>query len=226
MKKILHISDTHTYHRLLTIPPVDLIIHSGDGSNPKDPYTNEHEIMNFLNWYAIQDAQHKVYVPGNHDTSIEKGLVKKEEFTDRGITLLIDEFITIEGIKIWGSPWTPDFGHGWAWNKDRSKLYDIWQQIPDDTDIIITHGPPRGILDLAYDREKIMEFCGCRALYKRILEIKPKFSMFGHIHNNNDVVNAGTRTVANCPTIFSNGSVMTDGKFHIGPTSFGNLFEI
>ena len=102
----------------------------------------------------------------------------------------------------------------------------MWRNVIDeDVDIIVVHGPPKGMLDLSYDRVGLMEYCGDRSLLNRVIEVNPKFIMFGHIHNCNDIINAGTRTIPGLDTIFSNGSVVTDGKFG-RLSSQGNIFEI
>ena len=120
--KIWHISDTHTYHNLLEIPTgIDMVIFSGDCSNPKDPYTNEVEVRGFIDWYRKLKIPIKIFVAGNHDTSIEKKLVTSEDFSRCGIIYLENGDIIIDGIKIFGSPYTPTFGYGWAFNKDRHK---------------------------------------------------------------------------------------------------------
>jgi len=223
--KIWHISDTHTYHDLLTIPTgIDMVIFSGDCSNPRDPYTNEPEVRGFIDWFGSLPIKHKVFVAGNHDTSIEKGLVTKDDFDSNCIHYLENDHITIEGVKIFGSPHTPQFGQ-WAFMKARNKLDRFWRNtIGDDSDIIITHGPPKGILDLSYDFRNILEFCGCKSLMNRIIEVKPKLVLFGHIHNTKDIINTGTRTIFEMDTIFSNGSVVTDGKFG-KLTGNGNIFD-
>ena len=128
-------------------------------------------------------------------------------------------------MKIYGSPQTPSFGMGWAFNKKRDKMHEHWQKIPEDVDIIVTHGPPKGILDLSHDRDNQLERCGDEALRKRIIQIKPRLVCFGHIHNNEDIVNAGTMKLSNYDTVFSNGSVVTDGKFG-KLSSNGNIFEL
>ena len=224
--KIWHIGDTHTYHNLLEIPEnIDLVIFSGDCSNPRDPYNNEPEIRDFLNWFASLDIQYKVFVAGNHDSSIEKGLINMGQFNSLNIIYLENDFVTIEGLKIWGSPFTPTFGN-WCFMKDRSNLDKVWQHIPEDTDILIVHGPPKGILDLSYDRERVLESCGCSALKKRVLNLPNlKLMCFGHIHNNNNIINAGTLQLTMQDTIFSNGSVLTDGRFG-RLSSNGNIFEL
>lgn len=224
--RIWHISDTHTYHDLLIIPPdIDMVIHSGDCSNPRDPYNNEPEVRDFIDWYKELPIKYKIYVSGNHDTSIEKRLVTKKDFENNEIIYLENESIVIEGVKIFGSPHTPQFGH-WAFMKERNKLERFWRlAIEEDTDIVVTHGPPKGVLDKSYNRNNLMEMCGDKSLLNRIFEIEPKISLFGHIHNCKDIVNAGTLKLGDKQTIFSNGSVVTDGKFG-KLTSNGNIFEI
>jgi Icc-related predicted phosphoesterase len=224
--RILHISDTHTYHDLLKIPSgIDMIIHSGDCSNPRDPYNNESEVRDFIDWYKEIPVKHKIYVAGNHDTSIEKGLVTKDDFKNAGIIYLENESVVIDGIKIFGSPHTPNFGN-WAFMKERTKLERFWRlAIDEDVNIVVTHGPPKGILDKSYDRENNLECCGDKSLLNRILEVQPTYSLFGHIHNCKDIVNAGIQKLSVCNTFFSNGSVVTDGRFG-KLSSNGNLITI
>jgi len=224
--KIWHISDTHTFHDLLEIPQgVDMVIHSGDCSNPRDPYNNEPEVRAFIDWFSSLDIKYKVYVAGNHDTSIERGLVTKDDFDQNGIYYLENTSIEIEGLKIFGSPHTPLFGN-WAFMKARHKLDRVWNNaIPDDSDIVVVHGPPMGVLDLSYNRNGRLERCGDKSLMNKLKMVKPKFMMFGHIHNNEDIVNTGTRKVYGLDTTFSNGSVVTDRKFG-KVTSNGNIFEL
>lgn len=224
--KIWHISDTHTYHHLLTPPEgIDMVIFSGDCSNPRELYLNEPQVREFIRWYFSLNIKYKIFVAGNHDTSIEKGYINKMDFESNGIIYLENDFVEIEGLKIWGSPVTPTFGHGWAFNKNRSKLHDLWSNIPDDTDIVITHVPPQTILDVSYKLEGHLEYCGCLALLKRMKKIEPKLCLFGHIHDNVNNLNSGVRMISNCKTIFSNGSVVTDGKFG-ALSSNGNIFTI
>lgn len=224
--KIWHISDTHTFHELLVVPEgIDMVIFSGDCSNPRDPYNNEPEVRRFIDWFSALPIEHKVFVAGNHDSSIEKGLVTKDDFDGECIYYLENSHITIEGIKIFGSPYTPLFGQ-WSFMKARHKLDRIWEgAIDDDTDIIVVHGPPKGILDKSYDRRGNIEACGDRSLLNKINKVKPKLMLFGHIHNCDDIINAGTRTISGLKTIFSNGSVVTDGKFG-KLSSNGNILEI
>jgi Icc-related predicted phosphoesterase len=225
--KIWHISDTHGYHDLLTIPKdIDLVIHSGDCSNPRDPYNNEPEVRNFIHWYKSLPIKYKIYVAGNHDSSIEKGLVKAKDFYDYNIMYLEDDYVHVEGFKIHGSPITPNFGN-WSFMKSRDKLDKHWQRsIEDDVDILVVHGPPKGILDISENIDHKLENCGCKALKRHILgRIKPKLMLFGHIHNNDETINAGTLKLSAYDTVFSNGSVVTDRRFG-KLSSNGNILEI
>jgi Icc-related predicted phosphoesterase len=222
---IWHISDTHTFHDMLTVPEnIDMVIFSGDCSNPRESLANSFEVLKFLKWFGELPIKYKIFVAGNHDTSIERKIIFDLDFGDN-IIHLWDSEVTIEGLKIWGSPYTPSFGFGWAFNKDRSKIYKVWEQIPEDVDIIVTHGPPKGILDLSYDRDNKLEICGDLALKKRIKEIQPKLVCFGHIHNCDNITNQGYIKLADHDTIYSNGSIVTDGKFG-RINNNGNIFEI
>jgi Icc-related predicted phosphoesterase len=225
-QKIWHISDTHSFHNLLTIPEgIDIVIHSGDCSNTKYHFRNEPEIRAFIDWYSALPIKTKIYVAGNHDTSIEGGFVTRKDFLDNGILYLENDTAIVNGIKIFGSPYTPMFNN-WSFMKERNKLDIMWNEsIPDDSDIVIVHGPPKGVLDLSYNRYGNLEFCGDESLMNKLQKVKPKLMLFGHIHNNEDIINAGTRVVYGLDTIFSNGSVVTDGKFG-KLSSNGNVFEI
>ena len=217
---------THGYHNLLEIPEnIDIVIHSGDFSNNYNVYFNEDETIDFLDWYGKVPIKHKILIAGNHDAFAYKNKVDFDFLCkSRGITYLENESCTIEGINIYGSPYVPTFGN-WYFMKSRDKLHKVWQTIPLDTDILIVHGPPKGILDLSYNSQGKLEFCGCKSLKNRIVnELNLKYCLSGHIHNNDDIINAGIMKLSNCNTIFSNGSVVTDGKFG-KLSSNGNILE-
>lgn len=168
------ISDTHNGHHNLKVPTgIDMVIHAGDCSTHPIPEINSHEVLRFIEWYESLYIPHKIFVPGNHDTSIERGLVT---FPDN-ITVLKHDTIVIDGIKIFGSPYTPTYGK-WSFMVPRNKLNVYWSVIPDDTDILITHGPPKGILDA----NSYGEHVGCAALKKAVDRVMPKYHLFGHIH--------------------------------------------
>lgn len=208
--KIAVISDTHRKHFELTKSllneNIDLIIHAGDASNVKSPFINVNEMLEFLTWYESLPIKYKIFVPGNHDSSIEHNLVDFTKFPS--VTVLIDESIQIEDLNIFGSPYTPSFGQGWAYNKSHSKLSNIWRQIiPDNTDILITHGPPKGVLDLTTDRHsKGYIQVGCKSLLNRVLEVQPQFHIFGHIHDEPNILNNGIKKINDLKTTFINAS--------------------
>ena len=226
---ILHISDSHNFHR--QFPPsrfdgIDLVIHSGDESNYKDPYRNEVECRDFIDWYSQVPVKHKILVAGNHSTAIERRLVTPKEIESAGIIYLENSEVVIDGIKFYGSPITPTF-FDWAFMKSRNKMHRVWEAVPDDTDVLITHGPPKGVRDLSFDREGNLQMCGCTSLMKRCWALRDtlKLVCFGHIHNMDGVdTNAGISQYSNCRTIFSNAACVYDGK--AGLKSFGNICTI
>ena len=221
-----HISDTHGFHKQLQVPEkVDIIIHSGDCSNQRNHVLNYSEVADFLDWYQTINCKHKIFCAGNHDGSIESGMFRRYDFEKRGITYLCNESVTIEGLNIWGSPMSPSFGD-WSFMRKREKLYDLWQTIPEDTDILVTHTPPKGVLDLSEDREGKLEMCGCKALLKRVMVVKPKLHLFGHLHTGHELINTGIRRYNMFETIFSNASAVEDGKFDKGIVFNGNIIEI
>jgi len=221
--KILAISDTHGFHReLKDFTNIDMIIHAGDFSNTKNPIFNQQEVVDFLIWYNDLPIKHKVLIAGNHDTSIEAKLVYPKDFSN--IKYLEHESINIEGINIFGSPYTPTFGN-WSFMKNRGKLDPYWQEIPENTDILITHGPPKGILDLSYDKNEILEYCGDKELYNHVLRVQPKYMIFGNIHNNKDCYNSANKKITGFKTSFHNVSCVTDKKFELGLTSKGQIME-
>lgn len=173
--KIVAISDTHGQHRSIRLPKADVLLHAGDvgyrGTKP--------EVVDFLDWLDKLPHPHKIFIAGNHDFFFER---EKKATIDRllpnSVRYLKDEAVVIDGIKIWGSPYTPRFFQ-WAFNKARGHaLADQWKNIPEDTDVLLTHGPVYGILDLTADEQH----AGDKELLTRILEIKPKFHVCGHIH--------------------------------------------
>jgi Icc-related predicted phosphoesterase len=203
--KIWCISDTHNNHGLLNIPQdIDMVIHAGDFSCDKRLYINMDETMNFLYWYHHLNVKYKILIAGNHDVTLEHCYNKtKISAQFPSITYLENDGITIEGINIWGSPLTPTFGDGWAFNKSRDKIARYWEHIPDNTDILVTHGPPKGILDLNQDNIS----CGDGSLLKKILKLNIKYHIFGHIHNEKNSINSGVFTPSITPTTFVNASV-------------------
>jgi len=183
-KRITFISDTHTKHDKVNgfLTGGDILVHAGDLTGRG--YINE--IENFMKWYEnINNYDTKVFIAGNHDFGFENDNEKVKGLLTgyKTIDYLEDELMMVGNddtmIKIWGTPWQPEF-HNWAFNLPRGeKLKEKWDMIPVNTDILITHGPPFGKLDyVPYDSVNV----GCEELMKRVEEIKPKIHVFGHIH--------------------------------------------
>jgi len=184
-KRITFISDSHTKHDKLNgfLPGGDILLHSGDLTGRG--YITE--IENFMKWYDnINNYDTKVFIAGNHDFGFQddnqklRGLLtgyKTIDYLEDELMMVGEDYDNM--IKIWGSPWQPEF-HNWAFNLPRGeKIKEKWDMIPVDTDILITHGPPFGKLDyVPYNNINV----GCEELMKRVEEIKPKIHVFGHIH--------------------------------------------
>jgi Icc-related predicted phosphoesterase len=189
MTKIVAISDTHTQHSSLEIPKCDLLIHAGDFS-----YTGKMvDVIEMDIWFGklkekgtIQEA---VLICGNHDwIGATNPSWTKAAFTN--CIYLDEESCEVFGLKVFGSAWTPEFCN-WAFNAKRGEeIARHWAKIPDDTQILVTHGPPMGILDI--NTEEIYSLplgpyhLGCEELRKRVDELKElKLHVFGHIHSSN-----------------------------------------
>lgn len=171
--KIVCVSDTHGSHHKMDIPEGDILIHAGDFSSRGKPK----EIIHFNNWLGRLPHRHKVVIAGNHDFLFEEQPEQAKALLSNAI-YLEDNGIKIEGIKLWGSPITPWF-FDWAFNRHRGKdIQRYWDLIPEETDILITHGPPFGILDQTIYGQQV----GCEELLKAVLRVKPRIHLFGHIH--------------------------------------------
>ena len=193
--KLVFISDTHNLHKKISVPDGDFIIHCGDVSL-RGTYD---EIVSFADWFSSLPHKHKIMIPGNHDFLFERDLEKgKNIIESRNIHLLIDSLVEIEGIKFWGSPITPWF-YNWAFNRYRgSSIEEHWNKIPENVDVLITHGPPAYIekgLSLVVEGEDV----GCQDLYNTIKKrVKPKISSFGHIHEGYGTHHDGETLFVNC----------------------------
>jgi len=220
---IWHISDTHTSHRLLAPANwADVVIHSGDASNSRDSIQSNKELLDFFDWFKNLPVKHKIFVAGNHDVAIERFRHWPKDIEEMGITYLENSSTTINGIKIWGSPYTPTYGTNWSFQMNRNKTSRVWDTIPYDVDIVVTHGPPKGILDVTLNRKNELESVGDNSLAKKIEDIMPFAHLFGHIHNTKWVRNSGKFLNG---IHYSNGSVVEDGKFG-KLISNGNVLQI
>jgi Icc-related predicted phosphoesterase len=144
----------------------------------------QRDFISFNKWLSTLPHKHKLITAGNHDILAEdNGHIAKALITNG--TLLLDESITIDGVNFYLSPFSPEFGR-WAFMLPREAMKYVWDKIPTDTNVLVTHGPPAGILDEVrrdrYDRSRGNIHVGCQALRDRVDIIKPKLHIFGHIH--------------------------------------------
>ncbi|MCK5925845.1 MAG: metallophosphatase domain-containing protein [Methylococcales bacterium] len=174
--QLTFISDTHSYHDTLTLGSGDILIHCGDFTR----YGSLQDTKSFAQFMAAQDFTYKIVIAGNHDRCFENEEKAHAEkiLKDHHLIYLNDSGITINHLKIWGSPIQPEY-YNWAFNRDRgSDIQKHWQLIPNDTDVLLTHGPVFGRLDLAHRGENV----GCEDLLATVQKIKPKIHACGHIH--------------------------------------------
>jgi predicted phosphodiesterase len=200
MVRVVCISDTHGYHKSIDLPHGDILIHAGDFSSRG----REYEVRSFGTWFAQQLHQHKIIIAGNHDMSFEGTEHRRaiewlyDDCIDTRFIYLQDSEVTLtvddRQIKVYGSPWQPEFCN-WAFNAPRGKLLKaIWSKIPTDTDILVTHGPPAEILDLCDHGERV----GCQDLLNRVKELDNlKLHIFGHIHEAYGLQVVGNTTFVN-----------------------------
>jgi Icc-related predicted phosphoesterase len=180
--RIVCLSDTHNCNEQIVVPDGDLLIHAGDATiNGTDE-----EFTEFIYWFSGLPHRKKCFVAGNHDWLFETDNRRARLLlADSKIVYLQDSSVEIEGMKIYGSPWQPRF-FDWAFNLNRgAELAEKWAMIPDDIDILVTHGPPNGILD-EVPRQWGIDYTGCEELRKRVETIaakgRLKLHVFGHIH--------------------------------------------
>ena len=176
MTSITCISDTHTFHgKLGFLDAGDILIHAGDVSSQGHPQ----DYAKFAYWFGEQDFEHKVVIAGNHDITLETHPAATEHFFDK-VHYLMESSVEVAGLQVYGTPWSPWF-HGDIWSFNVHLGEDArarWACIPEDTDILVVHGPPYGYGDRCYDGREV----GCPDLLKRIEEIQPKLVVSGHIH--------------------------------------------
>lgn len=183
--KIIHISDTHGYHRWLTeLPEADIIVHSGDFTMAG----SEQEVLDFLNWFCDLPCKHKVFICGNHDDCLYESNI---DGLDSNVYYLCNSGIEIEGLKFYG---VPMFTEDCITNRQSQN----YAQILNNTDVVITHSPAYGILDLA---DNI--YYGSKELLQSLARINPRLHLFGHIHRQHGITIIGK-------TMFSNGAIMNE----------------
>jgi Icc-related predicted phosphoesterase len=181
--KIICISDTHTRHDSLSIPECDVLIFAGDSCSSGEL----HEATKFVKWLANYKNNFKkvILIAGNHDWCFQKSksivLEELAKYLEDKFVYLEDEEYVFDGIKFYGTPWQPTF-FNWAFNLPRGERLKMrWDNIPEDTNVLITHGPPHGIADKV-DNIHV----GCIDLLHKVENMQQLFlHVFGHIHSQN-----------------------------------------
>ena len=163
--KILHISDTHGKHQILKdLPNADVIVHTGDITEDG----TEEEVKDFIEWFSGLSYAHKIFIAGNHDNCLYGANI---EGLPDNMHYLCNDGITIDGIKFYGVPmFLQDDLDG--------NFPELFGRIPADMDVLLTHQPPLGILD---EQDGINY--GDYTLFKRVMDVRPKCHLFGHLHH-------------------------------------------
>lgn len=183
--RILHLSDTHNcHHQLRDLPEADVVVHSGDFCM----VGTEKEAIDFLNWFCDLPYRHKIFICGNHDDCLYGADI---DGLDSNVHYLCNSGIEFEGVKFYGVP----MFMGDCITERQCRNYN---NIPNDTDVLITHSPAYGILD--YDDG--INY-GSEDLLSVITRVNPIVHLFGHIHKQHGITSIGTTT-------FSNGAIMNE----------------
>lgn len=209
--KIAAVSDMHGFD-LPDIPSCDILLIAGDITPVTDhslPTQREYLDGPFRSWLERVPATHIVGIAGNHDFLFDMDPHR----VPAGLrwNYLCDSGVELDGVKIWGSPWSVQFG-SWAFMESERALARRWEKIPADTDILIIHGPPLGF----GDRNVRGTLCGSASLLAAIDRVQPKLCVFGHIHEAHGQWKRGDTRLANVSCV----------NVHYEPTYGAEMFEI
>lgn len=207
--KLVVISDTHEREQYVTVPDGDVLIHCGDWTNQGGLGA----IDKFMQWFVSHPHKNKVFIAGNHELSLanvnrENAMRIINNYLNNNVKFLENAYTIIEGVKFYGTPTTPYF-YDWAFNYERGPAIAAeWAKIPNDTEVLITHGPPYGVLDLVQDTIQNLGrdlHQGCEDLAKRLGDLtKLKAHVFGHLHTN------GGQSQVIAGVTFANAAICTE----------------
>lgn len=190
-QRFVCLSDTHNHHRALEVPDGDVLLHAGDFTMNG----TEAETRDFAEWFEALPHRRKVLIAGNHDRMFQE---RPEEaralvhFAD----YLEDEALEIDGLRLWGSPWQPEFG-GWAFGRPAgAPMAEVWNAVEGVVDILLTHAPPKGLMDRIHNGVGI----GCAALTEALPGIAPRLHVFGHVHESRGTHLSHARLSVNAAT--------------------------
>lgn len=218
MLKFVCISDTHSLHSKVALPDGDVLIHSGDFTGSLA--NQERDLVKVNAWLGTLPHRVKILVPGNHDKLLQTDPGHARALLSNA-TVLIDEEVTVDGIRIYGSPWTPTFLNWYFMQSRGAAIAKKWARIPAGIDVLVTHGPPYGILDTVerYSPgagEWVEDHVGCEELLKRVAAVEPKVHVFGHMHGSYGEMPVGK-------TYFINAAVCDEAY---QPVNKPKVFEI
>lgn len=192
MATLCVVADTHRKHRQVVIPPCDVLIHGGDfGCFQQDDARNLEDVDE---WFAEAPAKQVICIGGNHDF-----MLQSREFRFAHARLLEDSSVEVCGLRIYGAPWCPDLA-GFAYYATEDELREKWSRIPTGIDVLITHTPPHGILDLPTAGNRHF---GCPHLRRELERIRPRVHVFGHIHASHGQVQHSGTTFVNAAVVSS-----------------------
>lgn len=191
--RIAIVSDTHGRFGQLKLPEADILIHAGD-------FTGGGTIVEISKFSAeLRSIRHLydkiIILPGNHDRLFESNFSLAKGLVEDVAVVLLDSGLTYRGIEFYGTPYVPIF-NGWAFEREGQFRYEKFLRIPETVDVLITHTPPRRILDFVHYNGAV-DNVGCPALYDVIATIKPELCVFGHIHEGYGYTNVDNITYIN-----------------------------
>jgi Icc-related predicted phosphoesterase len=199
--RIVAISDTHTDHRKLQVPEGDVLVFAGDGE-----FRSGSDLINFNSWLSELKHQVIIAIAGNHDFFCERCPEQIGLYLTKAVYLKDQEYVLPNGMTLWGTPMTPNFLN-WAFMESEENLDQYhWSNIPENTDILLSHGPAYGHLDVAHPKQK--GNLGSKTLAKRIETLKIPYVISGHIHGGYGVEKTKDTTYINCSVLDEDYNLM------------------
>ncbi|HSO31557.1 MAG TPA: metallophosphatase domain-containing protein [Labilithrix sp.] len=197
--RIVAMADTHLFHEGLVVPDGDILVHAGDLLQ----HGSLGELARAADFLRALPHPIKIVVAGNHEVCLERSPAEARALLE-GFVYLEDSQAAVHGLVFYGAPWQPKF-RIWAFGATRgAELASKWARIPDQVDVLVTHGPPHGFGDRIVWKDQ-QRRVGCADLLARVREVKPRLHLFGHIHQDPGQWTDGPTTFANVTT--SEGTV-------------------
>lgn len=203
MTRIVCISDTHTMHQAVKIPPCDILVHAGDAT--RTGRVDELQAFNAWCRRLKKDGvvREVVFVAGNHDILLDATHPLAQRASERvrrmarealaDVVYLQDAEREVLGLRFYGSPWTGRF-YNWAFQIDH--MIDdlrIFGAVPEDLDVLVTHSPPFQVRDRCPDGREV----GSITLLERVERCRPRLHVFGHIHEGHGMTERGRTKFVN-----------------------------